>query len=139
MVGVLQLTLTEGDTSQTFYIAKTLLDQKAPGFLETVDPGSDHPTTIELANINITTFKLFVEWLDSKTSGCRDVPNSCPLHVAYKHYSWCNLMPIVEVYGFGNEYAISSLRGDALYQLSLYMTEHLRQIGRSRLLMHRIN
>jgi hypothetical protein len=48
-------------------------------------------------------------------------------------------MPIVEIYGFGNEYAISSLREDALYQLSLYMTEHLRQVGRHRFLMYRIN
>jgi hypothetical protein len=97
MAGVLQLTLTEGDTSQTFYIARALLNQKAYGFLVTIGPNSDHPTTIELANINITTFKLFVEWLDSKTANCRDTPDSCPLHVVYKNYFWHTLLPIIKI------------------------------------------
>lgn len=65
LTGVVQITVIEGSKSQVFYVARSLLDVKAPSFLSAVDP-TEHTerTAVELTDVPIKAFDYFVNWLE---------------------------------------------------------------------------
>jgi hypothetical protein len=97
LVGIVQITVVEGSKSQIFYIARNLLDSKAPGFMSAFDPTEhDERTAVKLTDVQIKVFDYFVQWLEGHR-----VLNSL----------W---EPLCRIYVFGNIYGIQTLRNSVI-------------------------
>jgi hypothetical protein len=123
---IVNIIIIEGSTSKIFHITRALLDQKASSFMLAMnDLGSDEQSVFRLTNVNITTFELFVKWLNTDPANSRRTSPEDPLHVPFEKHAWERLIPAIKVYIFGERYSIAALRNDALFHLSEYVLAHL--------------
>jgi hypothetical protein len=120
------ITVVEGTAEKTFNIDRTLLDQKAPGFMKTINsPDSDENSGIHLTNVEIATFELFIKWLDTNPTNNRRTHTGAPLHLAFEERAWEHMIPVIKAYIFGERYSIPALCNDALFHLSAFVQAHL--------------
>ncbi|KAH4107586.1 hypothetical protein HBH46_048620 [Parastagonospora nodorum] len=99
LAGIVQITVIEGCKSQIFYIARNLLDSKAPGFMSAVDPTKQaEQIAVEITDVQIEAFDHFVKWLEDKTG------SSSPMVYI------CRWLCLAHAYVFGENYGIPTLR-----------------------------
>jgi hypothetical protein len=85
MGDIVIIAVAEENAERTFNIGRTLLDQKAPGFIETINsPDSDENSGIHLTNVEVATFELFIKWLDTDPTNNRRTHTGAPLHLAFE-------------------------------------------------------
>jgi hypothetical protein len=126
MGDIVIIAVAEENSERTFNIDRTLLDQKAPGFMKTTSPlGSDDCPVFHLTNVEIETFELFIKWLDTDPENNRRTHTGAPLHLAFEERAWERMMPAIKVYIFGERYSIPELCNDALFHLSAFVQAHL--------------
>jgi hypothetical protein len=127
MGDIVVIVVAEENAQKTFVIARTLLDQKAPGFMKTTNPlGSDDCPVFHLTNVEIATFELFIKWLDTDPENNRRNHTGAPLHLAFEERAWERMIPAIKTYIFGERYSIPALCNDALFHLSAFVQAHLR-------------
>jgi IS1 family transposase len=126
MDDIVIIVVAEDNSQKFFNIDQTLLDQKAPGFLKTINPlGSRENSPLHLTNVEIPTFELFVKWLDTDPTNNRHSHTGAPLHLAFEERAWERMMPAINAYIFGERYSIPALCNDALFHLSAFIQAHL--------------
>ncbi|KAH5329860.1 hypothetical protein HBI23_166140 [Parastagonospora nodorum] len=78
LAGIVQITVIEGSKSQIFYIARNLLDSKAPGFMSAVDPTKQaERISVEITDVQIEAFDHFVKWLEEETGSSSPMVYIC--------------------------------------------------------------
>lgn len=120
MAGVVQFTITEGNTSKVFYIAQALLQSRAPTFFRTVIPsGPNEHTAIKPNDVEIEIFANFVKWLRTEMNH----------HHHPIFFSGTNtVFTVVKSYIFCHNYSIVQLCDHTFRQLSTYMTAVQKQL-----------
>jgi hypothetical protein len=126
MGDIVIIAIAEENSERTFNIDRTLLDQKAPGFMKTTSPlGSDDCPVFRLTNVEIETFELFIKWLDTDPENNCHTHTGALLHLAFEERAWERMLPAIKAYIFGERYSIPALCNDALFHLSAFVQAHL--------------
>jgi hypothetical protein len=113
LAGVVRIRVIEANASRDFHISQHLLKQQVPHFAALVNERHNPDRIVEVTDVEIETFRIFVTWLVLKES---------PKH---KHFSplyrnpltghhWTSGLPLIKVYIFACDYEIPELQDDAL-------------------------
>jgi hypothetical protein len=117
--------ITERDTSTTFYVAEALLKRKIVSLSKLIAKKTLSNGIVTVDDVNIETFDIFVRWLSRGIEVDDFQLTLNPLHVKYTPYTFEDILPIIKVYIFADEYEIPQLRKDVLYHLSDYVQQHI--------------
>jgi len=111
LAGVVHIRVSEHNASKDFYISEVLLDERAPYFAEVCGERDDQDTIVDIADVHIETFTIFITWLNNKSNDSVFGPlHRNPISGFY----WTAGMPLIKLYIFACEYEISQLGEDAL-------------------------
>lgn len=121
MPGVIEVTIYQSGVYTAFYVAEALLKNKAAFLVEILD-GMPLPRGMScLDDVEIKIFDIFLRWLSRETDVDNSQPTLSPLYVEYPQ----EMLFIVKVYIFAEEYNIPQLCMDVLYYLSAYIQRQL--------------
>jgi hypothetical protein len=122
---VLQVTVTETNRQKTFYIARNLVDQKAPRLKDSTDLFDDGPVdTLDITDTSIETVELVVKWLNWDAN--QNVSMLHPLCLLLPPHSGKGVLSVAKTYIFAEACAIPKLCSEALLHIARFTERRLR-------------
>lgn len=92
---MLQVTVTNGNRRKTFYIARRLIDQKAPHLNNSLGLYDFDPSeSFNITDMSIETFELVVKWLTWNPCADHNDPAQSLLWVPCEPNSWYGLLSL---------------------------------------------
>ncbi|KAH7094800.1 hypothetical protein FB567DRAFT_586152 [Paraphoma chrysanthemicola] len=123
LLGVMHIIVCNGNIKKDFYVATSLLRERAPGFINFYPSHNGEMGSVLalMNNIPISHFSLFVEWLGTDAGIDPKATGYNPLAVGDQVESPAHAVLATNAYIFGERYGIPRLCNDALYRLSVCM------------------